>query len=62
MGLNEIFKKGVKRSSEVLSFFFSFVLMQKIQPTWRQGTLSSVAFFAAHDRISIPLFKNIVNP
>ena len=62
MGLNEIFKKEVKRSSEVLSFSFSFVLMQKMQPTCRQGTLSSVAFFAASVGISIPLFKNIVNP
>lgn len=63
MGLNEIFKKGVKRSIEVLSFFFSLALMQKIRTTGRYSLRFCLfAFFAAHGRISIPLFKNIVNP
>ena len=58
--LNAIFKKGVSAYS---SFYFNLALMQK-NATQISGRYSFhlLHFFAAHDRFSIPLFKNSVNP
>lgn len=48
--------------SEVLPYLFRFALMQK-NATQISGRISFhlLHFFAAHVRISIPLFKNSVN-